>query len=532
MAQERRRRRRRSTQVRKRINILPLLLLIFVFAAVLYILYFGGSVIAGHISGNIYEKSDEKILKHIEKLNKKEEYLPNISVDGINIGGMSRVDAENKLRSAIKLPEGDTALVITDDGNKYTKTFKMDDFGIYFDLDGAIKFAYDFGRTGSDEQKVADFKSLQNNPHNFEVMFYDEAKIRSVADSIASGINIEPVDAAVKRTGSSFEITPSVIGYSMDANALYVRVLDAVKNRSFGSTVNFTITQTNPKYTEDDFKYINNEIGSCYSRYKGGDENRIQNLRNGCEKINGTVLYPNEVFSTNDHFNPCTYENGWRSAGTIVNGKVEDSIGGGMCQVSSALYQAVLEAELDVVERFNHSMKVGYADYAFDATLAGDYKDLKFKNSTGYPMYIESYLTSSNVVVKLYGYEQHDTGRKLEFKNKLVKTTPPGEPKVTEDNTKPEGYEKYEVTALDGKTYELYKYVYENGTLTDTVKINTSTYLPRRAEIVKGTKKEEAETESTTAGQPDSGADGSVQQAAEPQQVILDSVIEGEENLQ
>ena len=185
-----------------------------------------------------------------------------------------------------------------------------------------------------------------------------------------------------------------------------------------------------------------------------------------------------------------------------------------------------------MVERFNHSLKVGYADYAFDATLAGDYKDLKFKNSTGYPMYIESYLTSSNVVVKLYGYEQHDAGRKLEFKNKLVKTTPPGEPKVTEDNTKPEGYEEYEVTALDGKTYELYKYVYENGTLTDTVKINTSTYLPRRAEIIKGTKKEEAETESTTAGQADSGADGSVQQAAEPQQVILDSVIEGEENLQ
>jgi vancomycin resistance protein YoaR len=488
-------RRRRRRKKKNRIRVFRSLVLAIALLVVVGVCGYGVKNLIVNNSTSIYERSDEKILKYIEKQNKKECVMPNIYVDGVAIGGLTKKDAQDKLNKSIKLPDSDTAVIVADNNGKYTKEYKMDDFGILFDVDGAFQKAYAFARTGDDAQMVADFKSLENNSQDFQVMFFDESKIRTVVDGIASGINVQPVDASVKKGSNGFEITPSVIGYSMDADTLYAKILDAVNNRDFGSTINFDITQTNPKYTEDDFQYISNEIGSCYSKYKGGDENRITNLKNGCAKIDGVVLYPDEVFSTNDHFNPCTYENGWRDAGTIVGGKVEDSIGGGMCQVSSALYQAVLEAELDIVERFNHSLKVGYADYAFDATLAGDYKDLKFKNNTGYPLYIEGYCTSSNVVVKIYGYEIHDAGRKIEFKNKFIKSTEPDEPLITNDDTKPEGYEEYTQTALEGQTYELYKYVYENGVLTDTVKINTSTYSPRRAEITRGTKKPETVTE-------------------------------------
>lgn len=487
-----------------------------------------------NLGGNIFEKDDEAVLKYIDKQTQKQNYLPNITIDGVSVGGMNKEDAAEKLKNEIKLPEDDVALTIASDSNSYTKTCTMDDFGIYFDVEGAEQSAYTFGRTGTDEQKIAEFRLLENTPKNYEVMFYDEAKVKTVVDGIAGSINVEPVNAAVTRTDSGFNVSKSVIGYSMDSNALYESVIKTIKDRNFKSTVTFAVTQTNPKYTEEDFKYINNEIGSCYSRYKGGDENRIANLRNGCAKINGTVVYPDEVFSTNAHFNPCTYENGWRSAGTIVKGKVEDSIGGGMCQVSSALYQAVLEAELEVVERHNHSLKVGYADYAYDATLAGDYKDLKFRNDTKYPLYIESYLTSSNVVVKIYGYEKDDAGHKVEFANKFIKSTEPDEPKIVTDSEKYEGYEEQTVSPLNGMTYELYKYVYENGTLKDTVKVNTSVYSPRRAEITKGTKKREekkpepqTETPTEAPAQPaesneqqDSGQDGSDSQAAEPEAVL------------
>ncbi len=522
---ERRRRRRRD---KKKVNIPAIFAVFALLVCIAGLSVYAVDRISESVNSNIYDKSDEKILKYIQRQTKKENYFPNIMVDGIDIGGMNRYDAEKKLHAEIKLPADDTALIIKDTENKYNKTFTLDDFGIYFDLESAISSAYNFGRTGNDADKVADIRSLENTPQDFRVMYYDEAKIRAAVDAIASGINVEPVDSTVTKTSSGFEVTPSVIGYSMDADALYQNVISAVDERQFGSEVSFTVNRTDPQYNEEDFKYIDNEIGSCYSRYTKGDDNRITNLKNGCSKIDSVVLYPDEVFSTNAHFNPCTYENGWRMAGTIVNGQIEDSIGGGMCQVSSALYQAVLEAELEVVERFNHSMKVGYADYAFDATLAGDYKDLKFKNNTGYPLYIESYVTGSNVVVRLYGYEVHDQGRKLEFKNKFIKSTEPGEPKITEDNTKPEGYEEYKVTALSGKTYELYKYVYENGSLVDTVKVNTSVYSPRRAEIIRGTKPPEPEPEPETEPETDiSDDDASVPAEAVQEEVLEDSLIEG-----
>ena len=504
MEQARRRRRnKRYVRTRRRLRVGRLFLVFLLAAAVVCALAFAVHYVTVEAGKSIYEKSDEKILKYIRKQTDKEMFFSNIFVDGIDIEGLTKEEADEKLNSAIKVPDKDTVLTIAADNERYNQAYTLDKFGIYFDVEGAITAAYEFARNGTDAENIAQFKSLETEKQDFQVMYYDKDMVKSVVDNIAAGINVEAVDSTVTKTSSGFEISPSTTGYSMDADKLYNDLIAAIESRNFNTTVIFKVTQTDPKYTEEDFKYIDNVIGSCYSKYKNdGDENRITNLRNGCEKINAVVLYPDEIFSTNEHFNPCTYENGWRNAPTIVQGKLEDSIGGGMCQVSSALYQAVLEAEIEVVERFNHSLKVGYADYAFDATLAGDYKDLKFKNTTGYPMYIESYLTSSNVVIKLYGYEEHDAGRKLVFKNKLVKTTPPDEPIITEDDTKPEGYEEYTLTALDGKTYELYKYVYENGVLTDTVKINTSTYLPRRAEITKGTMKEtETSTEVTTENQ-------------------------------
>ena len=504
MEQARRRRRnRRYVRQRRRLNVGRLVITVLAAAALVCAVFFAVRAVVTEAGKSIYEKRDENILKYISKQTDKEQYFANIFVDGIDVGGLTRDEARGKLDTVIEVPGEDAVLTISADNDRYTQSYTLDQFGIYFDVEGAAEDAYNFARNGTDEENIARFKSLENQKQDFQVMFYDKDLVRSVVDAIASGINVEAVDSTVTKTSSGFEVSPSTVGYSMDADQLDNDLISAIESRSFNTTVAFNVTQTDPEYTEADFQYIDTVIGSCYSQYKDdGDENRLTNLRNGCEKIDGVVLYPDEIFSTNEHFNPCTYENGWRSAATIVNGKLEDSIGGGMCQVSSALYQAVLEAEIEVVERFNHSLKVGYADYAYDATLAGDYKDLKFKNTTGYPMYIESYLTSSNVVIKLYGYEEHDPGHSVAFKNKLVKTTAPEEPIVTEDDTKPEGYEEYTVTALEGKTYELYKDVYENGVLTETVKINTSTYLPRRAEIVKGTMKgEEASTEVTTQAQ-------------------------------
>lgn len=432
-------------------------------------------VIVAQDSKSVALDDVEEVVKEVVK---EATVAEGVSIENITVGGMTKAEVIEAVGTIDTSCSGNIVSIKSND-EKYKYTYTYQDFGAAYDMDKAIEAAF-----------------AENAKGNISAFSYDRDKIAEKLRAVGQEVDIKPIDAKAERRNGVFVTTTSASkGQEIEESAVVEDIVKLMDNREFDKEVVFEVSVKEPKVIESDFNAINNIIGSFKSPYKNGDENRIGNLRNACAKLDGTVVAPGEVFSTNASFNPCTIENGWFMAGTIVNGKVEDSIGGGMCQVSSALYDAVLYAELEVVERFNHSMKVGYSDYAFDATLAGDYKDFKFRNNTDYPVYIESSLSNNNVVVKLYGYEIHSPSRTLKFENKFIGETQPGEPIVTYDDTMLEGTEKITLTALVGKKYELYKYVYENGQLIDTVKINTSTYLPRRQEITKGSKKAEASTE-------------------------------------
>ncbi|MDO4299783.1 MAG: VanW family protein [Clostridia bacterium] len=420
--------------------------------------------------------------------------LSGISIDGKDVSGMSYEEAITHINSQVDTnTEGNIITIKSSDG-KHTYNYTFQDFELKFDIENAVNQAINFGKDSTSPDWWRQFKALEAGRVDFAIMSYNKAQVRSFVNAISDKITVQAKNAGLKRENGQFVVTPAQTGYAIDKEAILLQVYDLIDKREFGKEVNFDIKVTEPTHKDADVSGITGIIGTYSSPYTGGDDNRIQNLRNGCAKINEVVVYPGEEFSTNDHFNPCTEANGWASAGTIVNGKIEDSIGGGMCQVSSALYMALLNAEVKITERYNHSMKVGYADYGFDATLAGDYKDLKFLNDTGCAIFIESYLANSNVVVNIYGKEIHSQGRTLKFYNKFIKETEPDEPITKEDDTLPAGTTKIDMTAKKGYVYELYKEVYENGVLKDTVKINTSTYLPRRQVTLVGTKPVEETT--------------------------------------
>lgn len=412
-----------------------------------------------------------------------------VTIMGEDVSGMTREQAVEYISNKFSAPETDSAVTVKSSDGSKVYAYKFSDFEMTYDITAAVDDAIAFANEDLSKNWWRDFKILESGNEDFTVLKYSYPRIRSCINTIAKEINIPVKNATVERKNGQFVVTKENTGYEIDSAKILNEVMEAIKNFDFGKEIVFEINITQPQYTAADFAEIDHIIGSYSSNYSGGDNNRIANLKTACEKINGVVIYPDEVFSNNEKFNPCTEENGWKSAGTIVNGKIEDSIGGGMCQISSSLYMAALEAELEIVERHNHSLKVGYMPYAYDATLAGDYKDLKFKNNTDKPLYIEAFTTDSQVIIRIYGKEIHNSARKLEFENKLIETKQPSEPKIEYTNELPEGTEKVDVTALEGKTYELYKKVYENGQLIETVKINTSVYLPRQQVILKGTKK-------------------------------------------
>lgn len=145
------------------------------------------------------------------------------------------------------------------------------------------------------------------------------------------------------------------------------------------------------------------EISSFTTAFNAGEINRSHNLQMAANGINGSVIAPQEVFSFNQKVGKRTLEKGYRDAMIIVGGKFEPGLGGGVCQVSSTLYNACLLAGLDIVERSNHALAVAYVPLGQDATVVYGLQDFKFRNNTGYPIYLRAVTGGGRLTINVYG---------------------------------------------------------------------------------------------------------------------------------
>lgn len=412
----------------------------------------------------------------------------NIYIEGINVSNMSMENAKIALQQ-LSLNE---KITLQYEDRQFI--FDKADFGVSLDKETALDKAYSIGRIGSEKERLTKIKSLDKNLEQVEVnKSINEDIVKGKLEEISKEIYIEPKNATLEKSNNTFVVIDGNVGLEVDFDKTYENILQGLLNEG-DTTVNIITNEINPEYTTEELNKIQDKIGSFSTKYtnKGGtDSARITNMTVASKRINGTILYPGEIFSTNKKFGESTKANGYEPAPTILNGKLIDEYGGGVCQVSSTLYNAVLYSELEVVERQNHSLKVGYLDYGYDATLAGDYIDFKFKNSTNYPIYIESYLTQNEVICNIYGYEQRPDNRSIKFENSLVEVIEPSPKVVKETDQLVEGEEKIEVTALKGYKYKLYKLIYIDGALKEKVLVNNSYYKPRAEEVLVGTKKVE-----------------------------------------
>ena len=172
-------------------------------------------------------------------------------------------------------------------------------------------------------------------------------------------------------------------------------------------------------------------------------------------------------------------------AGSYMNGKVVDSLGGGICQVSTTLYNAVLLAELEVTERNNHSMIVTYVDPSADAAIAeSSGKDFKFVNNLEYPVYIEGITQNKRITFTIYGKETRDAGREVRYESEVLEVNRPPADMLYADASKPLGYLVYD-SAHIGYKARLWKVVLENGTEVSRTQVNSSSYkmVPRSGTV-------------------------------------------------
>ncbi|MCL2352906.1 MAG: VanW family protein [Firmicutes bacterium] len=453
-------------------------LLVFLFTTALIAVIAGGSAM-GYMSYSRY--ADMKGVVNYDRI------YDNIYINNIGVGGLTKEEALKKISQKPQEDLSGKTITVVCGAERLDLPFSG--FKARLDYAPAVDAAFAYARDGSVNTRYDKITALKTTPYRitYEPEYsFDQSGLRAKIEDLARKIYVAPLDATVKRSAGVFSYTSERSGVQMDIDATVAKVKDLLTAGS-GGEVTADLQTLEPLYTEAQLKQANSLLGTYSTNYKVGKNGRNTNLDVAANKINDQVVYPGQTFSTNAAMGPSTAANGWVNAPSYENGKVVDSIGGGMCQISSTLYDALLYAEMTIIERQNHSMKVGYMDYAFDATLAGDYIDLKFRNDTDLPVFIECYLKDGKVTANIYGHETRPPGRTISFSNALEATIAPGVEQITEDPGLPEGERVVDQKAVTGFRYALYKTVYQDGVQVSHEKVNTSTYKAFRAVVRVGT---------------------------------------------
>lgn len=423
----------------------------------------------------------------------EEKIKEGVSIDSVNVSDMSYDEAKEAVEELVeeKMNEKVTLTI-----NKDQVTVTLKKLGYQWSNESVIDEAVGIGKSGNIIKRYKDDLDLKNQGKKFELEIgIEKETLKENLQTICEPYNVEAKNASLKATGSGVEIIPEkegcVVDYDTSTEELYKYLTESWDGKS---AIQFTATTkvSKPKYTTEDCEKVSNTpMGSFYTTFSVGSSytNRNLNIKNGAEKIDGHVIYPGEQFSCNDHLAPWTEDNGWYPAGTYVDGGVADSLGGGICQVSSTLYNALLNAEIKIVERYPHSMAVSYVDLAADAALAGDYKDLVFENDTDAPIYVQGiYDPSGYVKFNIYGHDTRDAGHSVKYISETVSTTPI-KTEVEKDDSKPKGYQETVSTGHVGYVAKLWKVTYENGVEVSKELLHTSKYAMSPTKIIEGTGK-------------------------------------------
>ena len=409
-----------------------------------------------------------------------------IYIGPVDVGGMTVTEAEAAVEEYV---EGLSQKTITlEAANEGEVQVTAGDLGITWSNKGIIDEAAQIGQQGNVIVRYKMMKDLQHDNVRYDLEFaYDVNAINTILAEQCAEFNSEAVDAGLTREDGAFVVKEGQIGYRLDVEHSIDAVNDYLTQEwnYEDAAIQLVIEEEMPQGSAAELAQVQDVLGSFTTSFSSSGKARSANVTNGCSLINGITLYPGEEFSTLAAITPFTEANGYYMAASYLNGKVVDSLGGGICQVSTTLYNAVLLAELEVTQRYNHSMIVAYVDASADAAIAESAgKDFKFVNNTDAPIYVEGIIKNKKITVNIYGKETRDENRQVSYESEIISKTPPGTDVIYVDAGRPIGYIVKE-SAHVGYKARLWKVVKENGEVVERTLVNSSTYkmTPRYATV-------------------------------------------------
>lgn len=301
-------------------------------------------------------------------------------------------------------------------------------------------------------------------------------------EKIHSEVYKEPQDARIEK--EPFKLYPHVDGVDFAISIEEAKKLLEEDKEEY--TIPLKITKpeiTTNKLGEEAFPEL---ISTFKTNYDAGNKARSTNLALAAGKINGTVVNPGETFSYNKVVGERTIAAGYKEAKIYENGKVVDGLGGGICQISSTLYNTVLFANLEIVSRRNHQFLTSYVGAGRDATVVYGSTDFKFKNTRSYPIKLKCSVSNGVAKISIYGIKE-ETEYKVDIKTTTTETIP-FTTSYIEDATMEAGKEVVKQKGANGCRSETYKVVSLNGKVISRTLLSKDTYNPMQKIIAKGTK--------------------------------------------
>lgn len=419
----------------------------------------------------------------------EEKVLSGIHVGEVDVSGMTAEEAKTAVETYV---DGEKSYLMTLDIGDTQITATAGDVGLYWGNTQVIDQAVVLGKQGNAVQRFKIKKELEKGSYTFELKY-------AIADATAKGFleercvpesDRDPQEPTLEMSGNSLQVTDGQNGCTLKVDESVEAIRSYLCNNWNGGagTISLVYDVTQPKHSKEELNTIQDVLGKADTDYSKSSKSRSANISTAAKLINGTVLYPGEVFSTLDLITPFTEENGYELAGSYANGTTTETFGGGICQVSTTLYLAVLRAELEVTERKNHSMLVSYVKPSMDAAIAeSSDKDFKFKNNTDNPVYIYMIAYNGTLVARIYGSEYRPDNRTVEYES-VTLSTEDAQTTIKTSSSLSVGVLNRAQSAHKGCSAELYKVVKENGQEVSREKVNSSHYAKSDGVIEVGTK--------------------------------------------
>lgn len=413
--------------------------------------------------------------------------LPGVYIDGVDMAGKTVEEAQQTI-SQVSATNGVDFQIVVSIGNRQ---WSIDSSKVPMsrDLSDILQQAYAFGRTNTTairgtgvtpfQERVNTAMQLRQQPVGLNTtLSYDRATIRAMTDSIANFVNRDPVNASVATfdfTTRSFTFNDDVYGAYVDPDAMYNQVIAMLDSGNYHQTLRIEpdviLAPVTKAELMNSFRLI-----SSYTTETTSNKNRNTNIDLSAAAINGKTVLPGETFSFNAATGQRTYEKGYREATAIAGGQSVPEVGGGVCQTSSTLFNAVARADLEIVYRSPHAWPSSYVPKGMDATVNWPNLDFKFRNNTDWPIFIVSYYNNRKVTVEIYGMSLGD-GVKIDLESKVVQTIkPPSGINYVLNEELPVGTEKKTISARTGYVVETYKIWYRNGEEIRRELMHTSNY--------------------------------------------------------